>query len=49
MGRIDQMYLAADSQWMDRLHHDWLLLVALTAVALAIYAIASRRDRARRQ
>jgi hypothetical protein len=49
MGRIDQVYLMVGGLWMERLHHDWLLLVALTAATLAIYIIASRRDRARRQ
>lgn len=49
MGRIDQMYLAADGQAAALLHHDWLLLVALTAVTLAVYVIASNSNRARRR
>lgn len=49
MGRIDQMYFAADGQATELLHHDWLLLVVLTAATLALYYVASRRDRGRRE
>jgi hypothetical protein len=45
MGRIDQVYAAADGRTAQLLHHNWLLLVLLTVATVLAYALVSVRRR----